>query len=114
MRQCGDNHTGDRLIPYAWLLKDGKFMLYEFLFSPLGKDQAVDLAMLKAFLDEYATTVVKVGLEGVAALRLFPHAGYAGRLELTEGRANINFTPDQFSAAGAADPMETQWFFDPE
>lgn len=68
---------------------------YEFYFSPLGHDARIDLDANSSFLREFIQCIRESGLEKTVGLRLFPHLNFTGALEITEGRANINLTPDQ-------------------
>jgi hypothetical protein len=93
--QAGDNHSGGKIIPNAWAICDGKILPYEFYFSPLGQDRPFDFDKATAFLADFIQVIEEKGLDKVIAIRLFPHEGFSGALELTEGRANINLSPDQ-------------------
>lgn len=97
--QVGDNHSGGKIIPNAWAICDGKILPYEFYFSPLGHDHPFDFDKVTAFLTEFVQVVkdrgLDRGLDKIIAIRLFPHEGFTGALELTEGRANINLSADQ-------------------
>jgi hypothetical protein len=93
--QQGDDHTGGKLLPSAWLIKEGRLIPYEFYFSPLGLDNGVDLTKFALFLCEFIESVKALELDKTMALRVFPQVNFTGALEITEGRANINLTPDQ-------------------
>jgi hypothetical protein len=87
-------HSGGKILPNAWLLdsNSGLLLPYEFFFSPLGRDKSIDLDSLQPFLTEFSHSVKEAGLQDTLALGLFPHAGYQGGLEITEGRVNTNLT----------------------
>ncbi|KAI5777190.1 hypothetical protein EDC01DRAFT_679817 [Geopyxis carbonaria] len=111
----GDQHTGGRIVPNGWMFTgDGKLMPFEFFFSPLGREAPVDLEQLQSFVEEFRQLVDANRLHGLVCLRLFPHAGYSGGLEITEGRTNINLTPGQIAAEDLENSTETMWFFDKE
>lgn len=128
--QAGDNHSGGKIIPNAWAVCDGKIIPYEFYFSPLGHDHSFDFDQVTAFLTEFVQAIEERGLDKIIAIRLFPHEGFTGALELTEGRANINLSPNQVCVAlsylhaqltcpqvakdGWNNATETMWFFEPE
>ena len=83
--------------PSAWLIKAGKLMPYEFNFDPIGGEEALDLNSYDSFVLEFINVAQNAGLDQVVALRLFPHKGFAGSLEFTQGKANITLLPDQVS-----------------
>lgn len=91
----GDGHNGGKVLPNAWVVRDGKLIPYEFYFSPLGRDSHFDFDTVGPFIREFMQTVAEYDLEQTICLRLFPHVGFTGALEVTEGRANINLSPDQ-------------------
>jgi hypothetical protein len=89
-----EEHSGGKILPNTWLLdsNSGLLLPYEFFFSPLGRDKSIDLDSLQPFLTEFSHSVKEAGLQDTLALGLFPHAGYQGGLEITEGRVNTNLT----------------------
>jgi hypothetical protein len=93
--QQDDIHSGGKIMSNGWMIEGEQLMLYEFYFSPLGRDGAVEFTKLAPFVSEFCNSIKRAGFEDVLALRLFPHLGFEGGLEITEGRANINLTPDQ-------------------
>ena len=93
--QDGDNYSVGKILPNAWAVNGDKLLPYEFYYSPLGRDSHFDFEATSDFLSEFMQTISKSGLEQTICLRLFPHVGFTGALELTEGRANINLSPDQ-------------------
>lgn len=113
--------NGGIIIPAAWLIVKSAngaplLMPYEFSFSPLGLDHGVDLSApsFAPFMKDFVDTVMAAGTESVLVLRAFPHAGYSGGLELTQGHANIVLRPDQLpNQDWMKGGTETAWFFDP-
>lgn len=89
-----DEHSGGRILPCAWTVVGDKLTPYEFYFEPLRR-QSFDYDMVEAFLAEFLETLMATGLERTLCLRLFPGEGYVGGLEITEGRANVNFLPHE-------------------
>lgn len=117
-----DTNVGSNglIYPTAWLLDaEGKWMAYEFAFSPTGgKDKHIvdfNAAKYHDFLLEYALAIKAGGWEKVLGLRAWPGDGFAGVLEFTQGKANINLTPAEFDLARAQEGrmrfVETMWFF---
>lgn len=97
LRDQNDTPSGGKILPNAWLLKDGKLMPYEFFFSPLAKDNSVDLTYdkIQAFLEEFVKSAKYSKLDQIIGLRMFPGKGFQGGLEFTEDRANIVLEPGQ-------------------
>ena len=95
MHQQGDRHSGGRILPCAWMIDGTGLVPYEFYFSPLCHDTKADLAVMAPFLHNFIRCTKDEGLEETIGLRFFPRPGFTGALEMTEGRANINLTPDQ-------------------
>lgn len=95
-----DSHSRGKILPNAWLLDDDKLMPYEFFFSPFNQDKSVDLTQDKVrdFMDEFVRAAKYSSLYRVVALRMFPHIGYQGGMEFSEGRSNIVLKPGQVSS----------------
>ncbi|PGG99129.1 hypothetical protein AJ79_08693 [Helicocarpus griseus UAMH5409] len=91
-----DDCSEGKIVPNAWTIRRGSLVPYEFFFSPRGRETPFDFSSASAFLDEFIEAVERMGLESVVSLRLFPHKGYTGALEFTDGRANINLSPDRY------------------
>jgi hypothetical protein len=87
---------GGSIRPQSWLFTaDGKVVPYEFYFAPHNAGEELSLEKKSAFLEDVFAALKKHGLRDLVGLRLYPGEGYEGRVELTEGRANINFHPSQ-------------------
>jgi hypothetical protein len=110
----GDDYSGGKIVPNAWAVSGNKLLPYEFYYSPLGRDSPFDFDATSKFLSEFMQATSELGLEHTLCLRLFPHVGFTGALELTEGRANINLSPDQVTEHDWDNTTETMWFFEPE
>jgi len=108
---------GGVLITQSWMFIDNKIVPYEFLYLH-GKDaetkqrlEGAGLMFLSGFLAEVYAKLAALGLDKTLGLRLHPGPEFNGLVEVTVGRANINFHPSQMSPK---DSTETAWFFDPE
>lgn len=109
-----DNYSGGKILPNAWAVRGNRLVPYEFYYSPLGRESHFDFAAIHLFLHEFMQAIATFSFQDTVALRLFPHKGFRGALELTEGRANINLSPEQVPENGWEDATETMWFFEPE
>lgn len=120
-----DEYIGGKLVPNAWLVTQGdsgasRLMPYEYFFTANnGLDQQQGIQLDNAenispqFLEVFAQRVLENGLEDTIALRAFPYKGYTGGLEITQGRANINFLPEEVpEEILSMDTTETAFFFD--
>ena len=79
-------------------------------------DKALDLteSKFRAFLDELLPAMEAHNVNEILALRLFPGPNYAGGHEITHGRTNITFTPEQVSTnSGIFLPAATLVFINP-
>ena len=110
--------TNSLIYEVAWMLnKDGKWMAYEYAFSPVrGKDSyVVDIRDPKHhdFLVEYTAALKAGGWEKLLGMRAWPGPGFNGVLEFTQGKANINLVPEQFdlSQEDGIGYQETMWFW---
>jgi len=109
-------HLGGEVLPCAWLLRGGKFMPYEFFYSPMGCRRAsVDLdgPDVRAFLAEFVDAAESAGVAGVVALRLYPeYADCNEALEMTQGRSYITLKRGQYLAPLADRDrfVTTMWF----
>ncbi|KAL1960299.1 hypothetical protein VTO42DRAFT_8259 [Malbranchea cinnamomea] len=108
-----DEHSGGKILPCGWAVVEEKLMPYEFYFSPLRAQGDLDYNAVEPFLVEFLETVKATGLERTLSLRLFPGERYVGGLEITEGRANVNFLPHEVPEDEWVGTTETMWFFDP-
>lgn len=93
-----EEHSGGKILPSAWAVKDGSLIPYEFYYSPLGRDSHFDFDTAEPFVRRFMQAVRESNLEQTLSLRLFPGEEFSGALEITEGRANINLLPDQVCA----------------
>ncbi len=97
----GDDHSGGKILPSAWAVKDGGLTPYEFYYSPLGRDTHFNFDTAEPFVRQFIQAIGESNFEQTLSLRLFPGEGFSGALEITEGRANINLLPDQVCVAPA-------------
>lgn len=92
------NH--DKAQPSVWFVsEDNSCHPYEFHYSP---DAATDGAATmpgdpeyKEFIKAFAQLLLEKNVEGLFGLCRYPGDDLEGRVEITEGRANINLHPDE-------------------
>jgi len=87
--------------PSNWLLTaDGAIRPYEFYYASV-RDEATepDLANTaqQAFFNAFKDLLRKYNTEGLWGLCRYPGDDFPGRVEVTEGRANINLRPEDVS-----------------
>ncbi|KAH0542351.1 hypothetical protein FGG08_003289 [Glutinoglossum americanum] len=103
------------IMPSNWLLSgDGAIRPYEFCYTP-AMDEATGPNLAnsdqQAFFDALIELLHKHKAEGLWGLCRYPGDGFPGRVEITEGRANINLRPEDYPK-----DMESRtaaWFFSP-
>jgi len=96
--------------PQSWLFTDnGTIVPYEFFFAPHNAEGEITLEDKEQFLMEVNQALEKHGFRHLVGIRLCPGKDYEGRVELTEGRANINLRPNQVPTSAKA--LEAAWFF---
>ncbi|KAL2071340.1 hypothetical protein VTL71DRAFT_12575 [Oculimacula yallundae] len=101
--------------PSTWLLTaDGGIRPYEFYYTSV-RDEATepDLANADqlAFFDALKTLLRKYNAEGLWGLCRYPGDDFPGRVEVTEGRANINLMPEDYPKDMTS--RTAAWFFSP-
>lgn len=84
-----------------WLVStDGTVRPYEFCYFPIG-DEAMEPDLSNAnqvtFLVAFTDLLSKHNAEGLWGLCRYPGDDFTGRVEVTEGRANINLKPEDVS-----------------
>jgi hypothetical protein len=116
-----NGRTNSLIYEVAWMLdSDGKWMAYEYSFSPVkGRDRfivEINDPKYKEFLVDYTVAVKAGGWEKLLGLRAWPGKGFNGVLEFTQGKANINLVPGEFEFSQEDDIgyAETMWFWAPE
>jgi hypothetical protein len=116
------NIFGGSLVPHSWLFSNGQLIPYEFHYVPHDEKEEEARALnatlsdhLK-FLEELNTALNAMGLTGTLGLRSHPSQDFEGSVEVTCGRANINFLPSQVRrhvspgpSRGSADWTERCW-----
>lgn len=82
------------LQPSAWMISpDDAIQPYEFHFEPTGAEPDLQNPSVQAFLDELTSYLNKHSVRRLFGLCTYPGDDFKGRLEITEGRANINLQP---------------------
>lgn len=87
------NKLAASIRPSSWLLSaDGKLRPYEFYHSLTEDSPSLDLecSSQRTFLAEFAQLLSKNNAEGLFGLCRYPGDEFEGRIEVTQGRANIN------------------------
>ncbi len=93
--------TSGNIRPSNWLLTaDGAIRPYEFYYASV-RDEATELDLAntdqRAFFDAFKELLRKYNAEGLWGLCRYPGDDFPGRVEVTEGRANINLRPEDVS-----------------
>lgn len=110
-------NIGGMLLSQSWLFGDNQLVPYEFCYSHGNAARAqrlsqdATLASMGRFLEELHAMLLAFGLDKTLGLRRHPGLQFEGLVEVTAGRANINFHP---SVMSPKESTETAWFFDPE
>lgn len=95
---------GGTILAQSWLFLNKEMVPYEFSYScasdaaqveQLSQDTA--LASLSGFLAEIYAKLSVLGMEKTLGLRRHPGPNFEGFVEVTAGRANINFHPSKAS-----------------
>ena len=86
--------------PCNWALNDDVIRPYEFRYS-CGPDAGPDFAepALQAFAIEFRELMHRRGAQELFGLCSYPGDDFTGRVEVTEGRANINLKPEDVSSS---------------
>lgn len=94
---------GGVLRAQSWLFADNQLVPYEFHYEH-GEaahtqlhSQDTALGLLGGFLEELYTALLTLDLDKTLGLRLHPGKEVEGLVEVTAGRANINFHPSEAS-----------------
>lgn len=108
---------GGILRAQSWLFADNQLVPYEFRYvhgeaaHTQLRSQDTTLGLLGGFLKELYAALLALDLDKTLGLRLHPGMEFDGLVEVTAGRANINFHPSEMSPKNSTD---TAWFFDEE
>ena len=94
--------VGGQILPTAFLIQDGRFMPYEFCFTPINRQptfKSVDLTdpNIQSFLEEFVRAVKDAGLDGYVSLRVSPEGNFDKTLEVTQSKSNVNLPKGQVS-----------------
>lgn len=94
---------GGSLLSQSWRFMDTKLAPYEFSYShgdaadEQVRSQGATLGSLGVFLAELHTQLLVLGLVKTLGLRVHPGPDFDGLVEVTAGKANINFHPSKAS-----------------
>jgi hypothetical protein len=94
---------GGTLLSQSWVFVDNQLLPYEFVYAHgdaadvqrLSQDAL--LASCGGFLAELYAKLLALGLDKTLGLRAHPGPEFDGLVEVTVGRANINFHPSKAS-----------------
>jgi hypothetical protein len=89
---------GGILLAHSWLFSDNELFPYEFSYQHGESSQDTVLASQDGFLVELYSKLSGLGLEKTLGLRRHPGPNFDGLVEVTVGRANINFNPSEASS----------------
>ncbi len=59
----GDEHSGGKILPSAWAVKDGSLTPYEFYYSPLGRDSHFNFDTAEPFVRQFIQAIRKSKFE---------------------------------------------------
>jgi hypothetical protein len=84
--------SSENLVPPCWLFDEGHIRPYEFKY---GNNSGIEWVggEVHAFLEAFYAQLISLGALGVFGLCTYPGNRFGGRVEMTMGRANINFDP---------------------
>lgn len=80
----------------CWLLSDNSVRPYEYSYTSIREEATepnLDNSTHQTFFHEFKDLLRKYNVEDVFGLCRYPGDDFAGRVEVTEGRANINLKP---------------------
>ncbi|KAF2684436.1 hypothetical protein K458DRAFT_388906 [Lentithecium fluviatile CBS 122367] len=106
----------DKTRPSSWFISENDDCLpYEFSYSPDenadDEDSLPDNPKYSAFIKSFNQILREKDALGLFGLCRYPGDDFEGRVEITEGRANINFHPKDAPKHLAS--REAAWFFSP-
>lgn len=89
----------DKTQPTSWFIsEDNNCLPYEFHYSqdddPNEEDCTPDNPKYSAFINSFNELLREKNALGLFGICRYPGDDFPGRVEITEGRANINFHPD--------------------
>lgn len=95
------HNMAQKVRPSNWTVTaDAACQPFEFEYSLDDDDCEMELLAdpkVATFVNEFADLLYKEGLVGLFGLCRYPGDDFKGRVEVTEGRANINLRPDDVS-----------------
>ncbi|KAF5609615.1 phosphotransferase enzyme family domain protein [Fusarium subglutinans] len=89
-----NNELATNIRPHNWYLSSGKVFPYEFYHSLSEDGPTLDLNNpdQQAFLDQFAKLLSRENAENLFGLCRYPGDDFEGRIEITQGRSNINLS----------------------
>lgn len=84
------------VVPNCWLFEEGSIRPYEFKYEK-GNDIPWANDDIQQFLFALQSELGKTGAQNLFGLCSYPGNKFRGRVEMTKGRANINFDPEDVS-----------------
>jgi hypothetical protein len=84
------------LVPNCWLFEGDSIRPYEIKYEKRSSVEWAD-DKIQQFLVAFQSELEKLGAKGLFGLCGYPGNKFRGRVELTKGRANINFDPEDVS-----------------
>jgi len=110
------NSLHEKTRPSSWLLsEDGDCLPYEFHYSPDDdadeESESPSNAKYGEFIKSFNEILRQNDSFGLFGLCQYPGDDFKGRVEITEGRANINLHPDDAPKHLAS--REAAWYFSP-
>ncbi|KAK0609273.1 hypothetical protein B0T17DRAFT_621711 [Bombardia bombarda] len=102
--------------PTSWLLTaDGAIRPYEFHHSLVEDGPKLDLddSLQRAFLEKFKQVLSEKGIDGLFGLCRYPGDDFKGRVEITQGRSNINLKFEDYPTDLDASMSNAAWFFSP-
>lgn len=94
------NQLAAHIKPSSWLISAmGTVHPYEFYHSLSDEGPTLDLGNphQQAFLAEFAEVLSQHNAQGLFGLCRYPGDDFKGRIEITQGRSNINLIPEDVS-----------------
>ncbi|TLS28629.1 hypothetical protein PpBr36_00617 [Pyricularia pennisetigena] len=109
------DNDSDSVKPHCWVLGADGVTPYEFRYDPSGKEEELKIdfndAKIQAFAREFVDLVDSIGGTGLFGLCTHPGGDFEGRLEITQGRANINIPLSEVPEFMKPNVTDAAWFF---
>jgi hypothetical protein len=87
--------TGGTVMAQSWFYYDDKLVPFEFEYVPPGMEHGVDWEQIPVgFLTDLKSILDAHGSGRLLGLRRYPGDDYPGGVEVTQGKTNITFHPE--------------------